>query len=337
VGFPQGVTISSGTGFVVSRSGDILTNYHVIKECERIAVQAGNTPAGEADLSSRDDANDLALIRVKTAPASIAVFREGPPVRLGEHVIALGYPLFGVLASSAILSEGSVSALAGLFDDSRYYQISAPVQPGNSGGPLLDTSGHVLGIVSGKLDAMRVQNYTGDIPQNVNFAIKADTAKYFLDSRGIRYETARSEQQMSTADVADLASQFTVYIECRQTARVSGPAAPAPQVAAQSLIQTISNFSWAIGSQVNCGVPDKTYSLQITSGSIVWRSGIGDTDVEAINYNGENQAQTTTLKSNHKSGHGESPGTIWNYTRIGPDRVQVSPAHRSPFVLARCR
>ena len=101
--------------------------------------------------------------------------------------------------------------------NSRYIQISAPVQPGNSGGPLLDTSGHIVGIVSGKLNAMRVQNYTGDIPQNVNFAIKGDTAKAFLESRAIKYETARSDQQLSAADVADLGRPFTAYIECRNT------------------------------------------------------------------------------------------------------------------------
>src|SRR5262249_24660616 len=78
---------------------------------------------------------------------------------------------------------GNVSALAGLRDDSRYLQISAPVQPGNSGGPLLDTSGHVIGIVTGELNAARVAKFTGDIPQNVNFGLKAEVAKTFLDSK----------------------------------------------------------------------------------------------------------------------------------------------------------
>ena len=80
----------------------------------------------------------------------------------------------GLLATSANLTVGNVSALTGLGDDSRYLQISAPVQPGNSGGPLLDASGHVAGIVTGKLDAVLAARFFGDIPQNVNFALKAD-------------------------------------------------------------------------------------------------------------------------------------------------------------------
>ena len=118
--------------------------------------------------------------------------------------MALGYPLFGLLASTANLSVGNVSALAGLGDDSRYLQISAPVQPGNSGGPLLDASGHLIGIVTSKLDAARIFRFFGDIPQNVNFALKAEVARTFLDSKGIVYQTARSEQQLSPPDVEKL-------------------------------------------------------------------------------------------------------------------------------------
>jgi hypothetical protein len=88
---------------------------------------------------------------------------------------------------------------------------------------------------------------------------------------------------------------------------------------------------------VNCGVPEKTYSLQIASGSIVWQSGVGNTDVESISFNSENQAQTTTQHSDHRTGRGETPGTTWSYTKVRPDRVQVTRGGRSSFMLARCR
>jgi hypothetical protein len=71
-----------------------------------------------------------------------------------------------------------------------------------------------VGIVAGKLDALRVARITGDVPQNVNFALKADVARTFLDSKGIAYRTARSEQQISSADVGEMARPFTVKIEC---------------------------------------------------------------------------------------------------------------------------
>ena len=133
---------------------------------------------------------------------------------------------------------GNVSALAGLRDDSRYLQISAPVQPGNSGGPLLDASGHLIGIVTAKLDAIRYARITGDIPQNVNFALKAEVARTFLDSKGISYRIERSELQLAPADVGDNASPFTVYIECRHTdkdkLRIVSPSPTSPPGRSQS-------------------------------------------------------------------------------------------------------
>jgi S1-C subfamily serine protease len=156
-------------------------------------------------------------------------------VRAGDAVIALGYPLSGLLATTANLTVGNVSALAGLGDDSRYLQISAPVQPGNSGGPLLDASGHLVGIVTAKLDAALVARFTGDIPQNVNFALKAEVARTFLESKGIAYQTAHSDQQLSPADVGDIARPFTVRIECEQAVSRSAMApAAAPAVASPS-------------------------------------------------------------------------------------------------------
>jgi hypothetical protein len=122
---------------------------------------------------------------------------------------------------------GNVSALAGLRDDSRYLQISAPVQPGNSGGPLLDASGHLIGIVTAKLDAIRYARITGDIPQNVNFALKAEVARTFLDSKGISYRIERSELQLAPGDVGDNASPFTVYLKCKQDLSRSAAATPA--------------------------------------------------------------------------------------------------------------
>jgi S1-C subfamily serine protease len=141
---------------------------------------------------------------------------KGKPVRAGDVVVALGYPLSGLLASSPNVSVGNVSALAGLGDDSRYLQTSAPRQPGNSGGPLLDASGHLVGIVTGKLNAAAIQRFTGDIPQNVNFALKAEVARTFLDSKSIAYRTAPSQQQLSPADVGEIARPFTVLIKCEQ-------------------------------------------------------------------------------------------------------------------------
>jgi hypothetical protein len=118
------------------------------------------------------------------------------------------------LASEANITTGGVSALAGLNDDFRFLQITAPVQPGNSGGPLLDMSGNVVGIVTSTLDALRLARATGDIPQNINFALNASVARILMDAVGVQYSTAASAQTLSAADVGDAAKSYTVLIEC---------------------------------------------------------------------------------------------------------------------------
>jgi len=210
--------LARGSGVVIGGHGEILTNAHVVKECTQIAIRQSSVDRFAAHLIAIDDKNDLAVVSGSASLSSVAAFRDLTPVRAGETVVAMGYPLSGLLATTANLSLGNVSALAGLHDDPRYLQISAPVQPGNSGGPLLDSSGHLIGVVTAKLNAALIAAYTGDIPQNVNFALKAEVARAFLDSKGIAYRTERSGRNLSAADVGDIARPFTVRIECVSTA-----------------------------------------------------------------------------------------------------------------------
>ena len=205
---------STGTGFVVSKAGHVLTNYHVVDDCKEVRAQIPAGVTAVAPVVARDPRNDLALLKLSSPPAMTATFRDGQIVRQGDSVVAVGFPLHGLLASGANLTTGTISALAGLGDDTRFLQISAPVQPGNSGGPLLDLSGNVVGIVVSKLDAIRVAKAIGDIPQNVNFAISAAVARGFLDAKSVKYEIAPSNKKLEVADVGELAKKFTVVIEC---------------------------------------------------------------------------------------------------------------------------
>ena len=206
--------VQSGTGFVVSPEGAVVTNFHVIEGCTTIrAHHRGRARA--AEVVATDEDNDLALIALAgVRGADVARFRRGRAIRSGDDVIGLGFPLRGLLANQANVTVGIVSATAGIQDDRRFIQITAPVQPGNSGGPLFDRSGNVVGVIVAKLDALQVAEMTGDIPQNVNFAIKAGVARTFLASNDVAYETAPAEGRLEAADIADEGRSVTVAIEC---------------------------------------------------------------------------------------------------------------------------
>jgi serine protease Do len=204
---------SFGTGFFVSSEGHIVTNSHVVQDCSSVQVTLGLSPKMAGRIMTQDIANDLALIKVEMHPAAFASLRSG--IRLGEGVAAFGFPLTGLLASGGNFTLGNVTAVAGLRDDTRFLQISAPVQPGNSGGPLLDYSGNVVGVVVGKLNAIAVAAVTSDLPQNVNFAIKANVVTNFLDANNVAYASGSiGPATLQPAELADRAKALSVIIEC---------------------------------------------------------------------------------------------------------------------------
>jgi S1-C subfamily serine protease len=203
---------SSGTGFFVSQDGTLLTNAHVVDECSTIRIKPDGGQPVAARLLASDKANDLALLKVDYRPTKIAAIRIG--IRLGEPVAAFGFPLSSVLASTGNFTLGNVTALAGLGDDTRHIQVSAPVQPGNSGGPLFDHQGNVVGMVTYKLDALKTVLASGDIPQNVNFALKASAAASFLESNRVSFETGSATATMGPADLADHGKAISAFISC---------------------------------------------------------------------------------------------------------------------------
>lgn len=190
----------SGTGFIVDKSGHILTNNHVINNCSTIKVN--NTTVS---IKSTDANNDIALLQGKPS-SSIAYFRSGRGVRLGEDVTITGYPLRSILGSGLNAVTGTVSSLSGVKNNTSQFQITAPVNSGNSGGPVLDSSGNIVGIVVSKINKKDVQG--------VGFAIKSSTARDFLDINNVDYEVAKSKSKLSNVDIVDKAKDFTVLIKC---------------------------------------------------------------------------------------------------------------------------
>ena len=206
---------STGTSFVAAE-GILLTNNHVVDGCRRMVARNASGMEQTAQVLATDRRLDLALLTVPAGFGPPLTFRTAPEVKLGETVVTFGFPLFGLLSSGPTLTTGSISALSGLRDNHADFQISAPVQPGNSGGPLFDGQGHVIGIVVAKLNAARVAEMTdGDIPQNVNFAVKSGPALNFLHDHGVAPRTAVSSgPDRGAPDVGDIANPSTAFLQC---------------------------------------------------------------------------------------------------------------------------
>jgi S1-C subfamily serine protease len=210
---PQGKTSetrASGSGFFVTEAGHLLTNAHVVDDCRTIYVKSSDGQTGVAQVTAADQNDDLALLRVERRSSKLtATFRTGRPTRAGESAVVFGFPLLELLASTGNVTTGIVTALAGLHDDPHQIQISAPVQPGSSGGPVLDASGLLIGVVVSRLNAA-----LGQVSQNVNFAIKSSTAANFLDAHGVVYQSATSEKALSIPDIVEQARSFSAQVLC---------------------------------------------------------------------------------------------------------------------------
>jgi S1-C subfamily serine protease len=205
---------SSGTGFFISRQGHILTNAHVVDGCKSITVRQPGGPEAAASTASVDKQNDLALLQTHSTPPAIAALRGGRPIRPGEAVVAYGFPLTGIMSSGGVLTTGTVNALSGSGDDTRFLQTSAPIQPGNSGGPLLDMTGAIVGVTTKSISTNRAARMIGSTPQNVNFAIKTEVIRTFLATTSVSAESSAGGRELSAPDVGDRARAFTVHVVC---------------------------------------------------------------------------------------------------------------------------
>jgi S1-C subfamily serine protease len=205
---------ASGSGFIVTDDGYVVTNRHVVNGCQSIAVRVDSTNGFKAHVVALHPRDDLAVIRADARFDATAAFRMGASIRPGDDVVAVGFPLAGLLADEPSVTTGSVSALAGIHNDPAILQMSAPVQQGSSGGPLFDASGNIVGVVVTKLNARIVAEETGDLPQNVNFALKGEVARTFLDELTVRYRSAPSTTRLTNADVGDIGRRVTVMVEC---------------------------------------------------------------------------------------------------------------------------
>ena len=234
---------ASGTSFAITRNGHLVTNYHVVQDLNSIVVYDQNKKAHKAEVLAVDPVNDLAILGIneKTRPLYLDATSR---VRKGSDIATLGFPNIDVQGTEAKFTNGSVTAESGLGGDIRFFQVSAPIQPGNSGGPLLDSHGSVIGVITSKLsDKYMLQK--GAVAQNVNYAVKVQYLLAMVSStRGVRDDLLKAPAKniKSREDVAELAENavYLVYGKGQHAAAANTPppivvqAPPAPPPTAQA-------------------------------------------------------------------------------------------------------
>lgn len=210
----QSAKAASGSGFFIA-PGIVVTNYHVISGAKTIGITYNNTIKATASVLGSDPAGDLALLKVTGLDETVKplVLGNSAEVKEGTRIYVVGFPLSPVIGTTAKITEGLVSSITGINNDARQFQISAPVQPGNSGGPLLNERGEVLGVVSAQLGSKFAQQ-TGILPQNVNFAVKASNIKNLMGSLlpNENVPASHLRSTLSGPDIMEIAKKGLVYI-----------------------------------------------------------------------------------------------------------------------------
>ena len=206
--------VANGTGFFVSDDGYVVTNQHVISGCNEVQVHSDGRMAATT-IISQDKINDLALLQTKVTPKAKLKFASENPYLL-QDIIAAGFPFGESISSTIKVTKGVVSSLSGLGDNSGQIQIDAALQPGNSGGPIIDENGNVVGVAVAKLDLEKSIESFGVVPENVNFGIKLSNLKSFLDGKNVAYEIGQ-DQKINNSTLGRLATDATVLISCWMT------------------------------------------------------------------------------------------------------------------------
>lgn len=203
-----GTVFAHGSGFRISASGHIMTNNHVVQDCGSVAIVAKDQTL-PLRVTGQDPVADLAVLQQMDIVSPTLSFRDPQaPVRLAERAISIGYPLPGQL-SDRVVTEGIVNALSGGRGDATQFQMQTPIQPGNSGGPVFDRFGLVIGVTVSSITR------SGDrTVQNVHFAIHPMVAARFAQSLGVPIRFEPGTQEISTADVMDRNGERVLQLVC---------------------------------------------------------------------------------------------------------------------------
>jgi S1-C subfamily serine protease len=208
--------IGNGSGFFVNDNGYLVSNYHVVEICQAVGVPLKGQIFPVKILAS-DIVNDLIIgkIELEEKNSYLSINTEG--AFLGDDVIAAGFPLDNDLSDSIKVTRGIVSSMSGMGNNYSQYQIDAAVQGGNSGGPLLDAKGRVVGVVVSQIDKVRYLAEQEYIPENVNFAVKSQSLEVFLKANSVPLSLKKNNRAYNTREVAKSAENATLKLMCYNT------------------------------------------------------------------------------------------------------------------------
>ena len=209
--------IGSGTGFFVSSQGHIVSNDHVVGICKTVASKID----GELkyfNILKTDEVNDLGIIKGDyKSPNFLSIKTDG--AEYGEDIVAFGYPLSDDLSDSVKLTRGIVSSLSGPGNNYSEIQIDAAIQKGNSGGPVMNMDGQVVGVASSGLSKLYILEKNEFIPENVNFAVASSTLSGFLKANGVSI-TNQKFNIKNTKELAKIGRPATLQLHCMNTKAV---------------------------------------------------------------------------------------------------------------------
>ena len=208
------ISASSGSGFAVSSDGFVITNHHVIEGCQKVVVHTKGKKL-PVTVVTYDPQNDLALLKGDFRPQTVFPLSNNRPELLQEIYVA-GYPFGNKVSTSVKVTKGIISSLTGIGNNFSNIQIDAALQSGNSGGPILDDLGNVVGVAVSKLDAKYMFDNFGSIPENTNFGIKSSVVRSVLDSNEVDNPPA-NQSEISKSKLGKMISSGTYYISCWMT------------------------------------------------------------------------------------------------------------------------
>ena len=214
-----------GSGFYVSKFRHIVTNQHVVNQCRKITVGDSMSTQIPADLIASDKRNDLAILQtismemasadtksfvqrlsVKIVPVLSGGLMRAEDVIGGEQIFVAGFPLGNMVSDQMKLDDGIVSATKGMENDVSQFIISSDIKKGNSGGPIYDLRGNIVGVAVSRLNINRTDT--------INFAIKGSTVKQFLSAHNVPSKWSNRDKEMTTKDIYQIASKQTVMVVC---------------------------------------------------------------------------------------------------------------------------